>query len=91
MPALRAVFSKARIRYGFAHATAEWNLYLPANDAAQAYENHAKRVQHFFSDKPPGKLLELDIVGGQRWPELCPFLQMPEPKVSFPHLNRGIS
>src|SRR5262249_2021782 len=48
VPALRAVFSRNRIRYGFAHALAEWNLYMPANDAAQAYETHARRVQHFF-------------------------------------------
>ncbi len=86
IPALRAVFSKARVHYGFAHALAEWNLYMAANDLAQAYENHATRVRHFFSDKPPGKLLELDIVGGHGWRELCQFLQVPEPTVDFPHL-----
>lgn len=48
------------------------------------YDQHVAHVRDYFRDKP-GKLLELDIVGGHGWDELCAFLDRPRPVQPFPH------
>ena len=58
---------------------------------AKAHAAHEARVASFFSDKPPGKLLDLDVFSGQGWPELCAFLGKPVRDEPFPYLNRGAS
>ncbi len=48
---------------------------------------HHEGVRRHFAQRPDD-LLELDICGGQGWPELCAFLGVPIPTVPWPHLNR---
>lgn len=52
-----------------------------------AYFSHNRNVVNHFADRPH-KLLLLDICSGEGWPELCHFLGLPEPEVSFPHRNQ---
>jgi hypothetical protein len=37
---------------------------------------------------PPERLLVMNIIGGDGWELLCPFLGVPIPSVPFPHENR---
>jgi Sulfotransferase domain len=37
---------------------------------------------------PPHRLLVMNIIGGDGWEVLCPFLGVPIPSVPFPHENR---
>ncbi|GEM_PF-1081596 len=84
---LRAVFDRADCPHKFEHAALEFGLYLNAGSLAEAYRAFDARVRHFFSDKPEGKLLTLDLFAGQGWPELCGFLGRPVPRQPFPKLN----
>ncbi len=49
------------------------------------YLSHNSAVQEWFGQNRPGDLLVLNICDGDRWPELCEFLDVPEPDVAFPH------
>ena len=40
------------------------------------------------STVPSGRLLVLDIVGGDKWDVLCPFLGVKEPDTEWPWLNK---
>lgn len=44
-------------------------------------------IAAFFADRP-GDLLTMDVVGGDGWEALCPFLGLPAPDEPFPHRNR---
>jgi len=52
-----------------------------------AYARHVRAVKEHFSDRP-NDLLVLDIVGGEGWAELCPFLGIEIPPDPFPWANR---
>lgn len=52
-----------------------------------AYSAHTKRVEHFFADKHPSKLLRISITDGDGWEPLCKFLGYPVPQTPFPHKN----
>jgi hypothetical protein len=41
-------------------------------------------VKDYFRDRPDD-LLVMNICAGEGWEKLCPFLEMPVPKVKFPH------
>jgi hypothetical protein len=47
-----------------------------------------EEVRSYFADRPDD-LLVLDVVGGQGWGRLCPFLGLKAPTRPFPHLNAG--
>lgn len=47
------------------------------------YNNHYKTVMEYFKDRP-SDFLVLDIIGGEGWEKLCPFLGKPIPDVPFP-------
>jgi len=49
---------------------------------------HEARVRALFEDRP-GKLLDLDVCGGEGYELLCPFLGRPAIDEAFPHQNRG--
>jgi hypothetical protein len=51
-----------------------------------AYHRHHADVREYFRNRPQD-LLEMDILGGDGWEKLCPFLGLPVPQVDFPHLN----
>jgi hypothetical protein len=52
-----------------------------------AYHRHASAVRAYFEGRP-GTLLELDIIAGDGWDELCPFLRVETPEAPFPDLNK---
>ena len=58
-----------------------------ADRFAWVYDTHVRRVTEHFSGDSSGRLLVLDIVGGEGWEKLCPFLDVPVPEVPFPHAN----
>jgi len=47
--------------------------------------HHEAVLEHFRGR--PGKLLVLDIPGGDGWSELCPFLRVPSPEEPFPRVD----
>jgi tetratricopeptide (TPR) repeat protein len=75
-------------RRGLAHAIDLYTHHLGKGGRRAAYDAFQQRVTHFFSNKPPGRLLTLDIFSGQGWPELCTFLHLAEPSVPFPWVNK---
>lgn len=50
------------------------------------YEHFVKGVQDHFRDRP-GKLLVLNVTGGDGWEALCAFLGKPVPDMPFPKAN----
>ena len=86
MKAFREAFNERP----FPDAAVEFALYT-TDDVRDSYRAFEQRVRGFFSDKPKGKLLELDISAGQGWPELCAFLDKPVPETPFPKLNTSKS
>lgn len=61
-----------------------------ADRFSQVYDQHVRNVQAYFADKP-GKLLTLDICGGEGWEKLAPFLSRDVPNQSFPHKGKALS
>lgn len=51
-----------------------------------AYHRHHERVKTYFAHRPED-LLVLDIVGGEGWDTLCPFLGRPVPDEPFPRVS----
>jgi Sulfotransferase domain len=51
-----------------------------------AYHRHHMDVRRYFA-KRPADLLEMDLIGGDGWETLCPFLRLPVPSAPFPHLH----
>jgi hypothetical protein len=52
-----------------------------------AFERHHRDVRRYFEQRTDD-LLEMNIIAGDGWSKLCPFLGLPIPSVAFPHLNR---
>ena len=52
------------------------------------YETHVRNVTSYFGDRPEA-LLMLDIVAGEGWEKLCPFLGHKPPARAFPHVQPG--
>jgi hypothetical protein len=64
--------------------------FLTVDEAAWAkqYHEHHTRVRAYFADRP-GDLLVMDIVAGDGYEVLCPFLGLPIPDEPFPWSHRG--
>jgi hypothetical protein len=52
------------------------------------YERRNGDVRAYFASRPDD-LLVLDVVGGEGWERLCPFLGLNAPTEPFPHFNPG--
>jgi hypothetical protein len=52
------------------------------------HATHARSVAWYFRSRPDA-LLTLDVVAGEGWEKLCPFLGCPVPEVPFPHVQPG--
>jgi len=52
------------------------------------YEARNDEVRAYFASRP-GDLLVLDVVAGEGWDKLCPFLGLDPPAEPFPHFNAG--
>jgi tetratricopeptide (TPR) repeat protein len=87
---LRQELENGVVAFGLSRAPIEFGLYLNAGDFGAAYETFERRVRSFFRDKPPEKLLVLDIFAGEGWNELCRFLDASVPIVPFPYCNKGL-
>lgn len=44
-------------------------------------------IRTYFKDRPKD-LLTMNIIDGQEWDTLCPFLELPSPTIPFPYLNK---
>ena len=53
---------------------------------AAGYDRFVQGVYDHFKDRP-GKLLTLNVTGGDGWEQLCPFLDRPIPDAPFPKAN----
>jgi hypothetical protein len=52
-----------------------------------AVERHHQDVRRYFSGRSED-LMEMNIIAGDGWDKLCPFLGVPLPSMPFPHLHR---
>lgn len=52
------------------------------------YETHVRNVMWYFRDRPE-QVLALDVVGGEGWDKLCPFLERDPPGTPFPRVQPG--
>jgi hypothetical protein len=52
------------------------------------YETHVRNVAWYFRDRPDA-LLTLDVVAGEGWDKLCPFLNRDVPLEPFPNVQPG--
>jgi 3'-phosphoadenosine 5'-phosphosulfate (PAPS) 3'-phosphatase len=53
---------------------------------AAGYDQFVQAVQDHFRDRPD-KLLSMDVIAGDGWEKLCPFLNKPVPEAPFPKAN----
>jgi hypothetical protein len=53
----------------------------------ETYQRHHREVDAYFEGRE-SDLLRMNIVGGEGWEVLAPFLGVPLPGVPFPHMNR---
>lgn len=54
----------------------------------EAFRQHNEKVRKYFRQRDRD-LLVLNIVEGEGWEELCPFLSKEIPPVDFPHIRPG--
>ena len=53
---------------------------------SKGYDDFVAGVQAYFKDRP-GKLLIMNVVAGDGWEKLCPFLDRSQPDIPFPKAN----
>ena len=59
----------------------------PRQKFRDRYLRHRDGVLEYFADRDD--LLVLSFEDGDGWAQLCPFLDLPDPGVPIPHLNKG--
>jgi hypothetical protein len=52
-----------------------------------AYQDHNRSIRDHFSTNPE-RLLVMNLMKGDGWEKLCPFLGVPPPRAPFPHANQ---
>jgi len=61
-----------------------------SEDAARAwlaaYQKHNQSIKEYFAGQPD-RLLAIDVIAGDGWEKICPFLGVEEPAQPFPHAN----
>ena len=57
--------------------------YVYGGEYISVYRRHIQAVSEFCDP-----LLSMNIVEGDGWEKLCPFLELPTPNKSFPHVNK---
>jgi hypothetical protein len=65
------------------------SLYAKHDSWKEAYSFFEDRVHRFFEEKPDDRFLEMDIVAGDGWGELCSFLGHEIPDRKFPHEHKS--
>ncbi len=61
-------------------------LLIDESSWEKEYKKHYKEVEEFFQDKQ-NEILRMNIIEGDGWEKLCPFLGVPIPNKPFPKLN----
>lgn len=54
----------------------------------ERFQKHESDVLEYFKNRP-NDLLVLDIIAGEGWSKLCPYLGRGTPNVPFPHINKA--
>ena len=67
--------------YGYANPIGHEQVYI------DRYNKHNKEVREYFKGK--SNFLELNIINGEGWEKLCPFLGYEIKNIKFPHENKG--
>jgi hypothetical protein len=52
-----------------------------------AYRKHNQSIKEHFANQPD-RLLVINVMAGDGWNLICPFLGVPEPGEPFPHANK---
>lgn len=82
----RHKYKKYGVDWDIVHRT----LYFNQDSPEDAYAAFDERVRLFFSDKPPDRLLSMNIFAGDGWEKLCGYLDRAVPAGPFPHSNKTI-
>ncbi len=61
--------------------------YIDEKVLEEGYAKHDERVRHYFHDRPDVLLTVNLCDAGDKWSELCHFLDRPIPDLPFPHSN----
>lgn len=83
------VTSAMRVR-GFLRAAVFGCYEFNRERLARVYEDHLARVRAYFRDRPED-LLVFDIIGGEGWEKLAPFLGYAPPEVPFPYIPTQVA
>lgn len=70
----------------FLHECVYGSINFNKNRFLHVYNKHLKNVHHYFRFRP-NDLLVIDIINGDGWEVLCPFLGLTVPEIPFPYLN----
>jgi hypothetical protein len=54
----------------------------------KSYYKHIREIYAYFQNR--NNLLVMDIINGDSWDMLCPFVKKDIPSISFPFLNKGL-
>ena len=76
-------------KYGQAWDISHKSLYFNYASPEIAYTTFDERVNAFFSNKAPDKLLKLNIFKDDSWSKICHFLEKDIPNIPFPHRNKS--
>jgi hypothetical protein len=65
------------------------NLYANHSSWKDAYVKFDERVKQFFKNKRDDRMIKINIIGGDGFSKICPFLDKSVPEEEFPHLNKS--
>ena len=77
----------ARFEYMWCRVKLYGRLDFDPENHWRCYTRHVEAVRDYFAGRPED-LLEMNIVAGEGWEKLCPFLGISVPGVRFPWENR---
>jgi len=77
----------ARFEYAWCRVKAFGTTKFDLDNHWRCYCRHLDAVREYFADRPMDMLV-MDIIAGDGWNKLCPFLEVPVPKIPFPWKNR---
>jgi hypothetical protein len=69
------------------HVFLRYGYHIDRNEYSERYHNHVSNVLNYFIDDKKDKLLIMNIVDGDGYEKLCPFLNLPIYNSPFPHAN----
>jgi len=76
-------FNKHRIGVGMKSVLDEREEYI------REYERRNRFIKDYFDGARSDRLLVMNVIGGDGYEKLCPFLDLPIPNDPFPHRNKS--